>query len=326
MKAPYFVEILSRSKEVLHRHRIDSLPIRIGRSYDNDVILDDQHIAAFHAIVAQDIEGAFLIRDQGSRNGITVNGLRKSEIQLDDKMVFQLGYTYLRIRAADSPVSDEERVSSLHRWDGWPPAVLGVVIITLLTCLIIWTGDTEKFEVSNYLIYSLFVLLVCLVWSGIWAFINRLFGEMARLGRHIFILACGFIAWCVISYSYELAAYIFSLDVITRYSSHIDIAVLSTTVFFHLQQIKPNRTLKFARAAVIFSLMFSAVVLLLNYKSDKMFADELFMNTRFPPGLRLTADKPVAKFLENVASLKVKVDNDRNKVVNEEEIDDKVKD
>ena len=40
MNAPFFVEIPSQNREVRHRLRVNSLPIRVGRAYDNDVILE----------------------------------------------------------------------------------------------------------------------------------------------------------------------------------------------------------------------------------------------------------------------------------------------
>jgi hypothetical protein len=43
MKPPYFLEILAENGDVQHRQRIATLPIRIGRGYDNDFILDDAH-------------------------------------------------------------------------------------------------------------------------------------------------------------------------------------------------------------------------------------------------------------------------------------------
>lgn len=38
LRGPWTVETLARNGEVLHRHRVASLPIRMGRAYDNDFI------------------------------------------------------------------------------------------------------------------------------------------------------------------------------------------------------------------------------------------------------------------------------------------------
>ena len=39
MSAPYFIETLARNGDVLHRHQVDQLPIRLGRGYDNGLRL-----------------------------------------------------------------------------------------------------------------------------------------------------------------------------------------------------------------------------------------------------------------------------------------------
>lgn len=70
MKPPFYIEILAENGEVQRRERIAALPIRIGRGYDNDFILDDAHTAAQHAIVEDDGAGGLLLRDLGSQNGV----------------------------------------------------------------------------------------------------------------------------------------------------------------------------------------------------------------------------------------------------------------
>ncbi|MGZ8288935.1 MAG: FHA domain-containing protein, partial [Telluria sp.] len=69
MKAPYFIETLARNGDVLHRHQVDGLPIRLGRGYDNDFILDDAHAAPRHAVIEPDSDGRLVLRDLGTRNG-----------------------------------------------------------------------------------------------------------------------------------------------------------------------------------------------------------------------------------------------------------------
>ncbi|HEY1226492.1 MAG TPA: FHA domain-containing protein, partial [Ramlibacter sp.] len=76
MSGPWTIETLARNGDVLQRSRIDTLPIRIGRGYDNDLILDDDYVAASHALIELDPAGRLLLRDLGSRNGIVHRGRR----------------------------------------------------------------------------------------------------------------------------------------------------------------------------------------------------------------------------------------------------------
>lgn len=48
---------------------------RIGRDFDNDIVINEQRVSRFHAVVT--VEGSFVtIKDVGSRNGVFVNGVR----------------------------------------------------------------------------------------------------------------------------------------------------------------------------------------------------------------------------------------------------------
>ena len=62
-----WVEVLSRHRAVVSRHRCTGRVVRIGRAYTNDVVLDDPYVAPEHAIIVRDEDGA--ARRRGSRHG-----------------------------------------------------------------------------------------------------------------------------------------------------------------------------------------------------------------------------------------------------------------
>ena len=315
MRAPFFVEVLSRNKEVRHRHQVDSLPIRIGRGYDNDCILDDPHTSAHHAVIDAEADGALVIRDLGSNNGIIHKGLRQAELSIDGNAIFRLGHTNLRVRSADFPVADEIRDTTFHNWEGWPPALAGLALLVCLAAVGTWVDDANKFEATRYLIAIAVMLFLGMIWCGIWSFAGRLFGGNARLGRHLFILGCGFAVlelWSLVS---AVTAFAFSWEVITRYGVHVEIAIFATMIFFHLLNINPNRTRFFAGTSIILGVLGSGLMLMINYNGDGRLANELFMDVRLPTALRLSSDKQVAQFMSGAAGLKTKVDKDRVKPI-----------
>ncbi|MFA9217186.1 MAG: FHA domain-containing protein, partial [Sphingomonadaceae bacterium] len=116
MSAPYYVELLGANGEVLQRQRYQQLPIRIGRAYDNDLILDDAHSGAHHASVSLNERGELLMTDLGSQNGSIYRGHRISHLVLGGNTVVRLGHTRLRIRAADFPVAPEVPDTTMHGW------------------------------------------------------------------------------------------------------------------------------------------------------------------------------------------------------------------
>jgi len=321
MIAPFFLEVLSRNKEVRHRHQVNSLPIRIGRCYDNDFILDDPHTAAHHAIIDKTADGELLIRDLGTRNGIIHKGLRQTELPIDGKTIFRLGHTNLRLRSSDFPVTDEIADTSFYNWEGWPPALAGLAMIVCLTMASTWVDDTDKFEATRYLFAIIIALCLGMIWCGIWSFASRLFGGNARLGRHLFILGCGYAAlesWSLVS---TAIAFALSLEIFTRYGAHVEIAIIAAMVFYHLLNINPGRTRLFAVISITLALLGSGLMLMINYHSNGRLANELFMHERLPPVFRLSPDKPVSQIISDAARLKTRVDEERAKQVSGDEAD-----
>ena len=70
MGALAWVELLDRRGHVRTRHRIDSLPALIGRSYGCDVLVDDPWISPIHVRIYRDLDGSFKVEDAGSENGL----------------------------------------------------------------------------------------------------------------------------------------------------------------------------------------------------------------------------------------------------------------
>lgn len=321
MKAPFFVEMLNRNRDVLRRQAVDVLPISIGRGYDNDIILDDPHTSAHHAVVERTADGGLMVRDLGSRNEISHNGLRRKDLPIDGRTIFRLGHTNLRVRCADFSVDDEMADGTFHDWEGRPPAMTGVALIVCLTLADTWSGDFEKFEPIRYLIAVVTALGFGMVWCGFWSFANRLFGGNARLGRHLFILGCGTAAMQIWGLASGTVAYALSWEPFTRYGNHVLIAIISAMVFYHLLQIKPDRARLLTVSSIAMALIGSGLMLMIQYKNNGRLTDELFMYERYPPAMRLSANKPVAALLRDAVKLKSKVDRERTKSVSGNEAD-----
>ncbi|KQQ39922.1 hypothetical protein ASF61_03660 [Duganella sp. Leaf126] len=315
MSAPYFVEILARNGEVLHRHKVATLPIRIGRGYDNDVILDDAHSAAAHAIVDLDDDGKLLLRDLGSKNGTFAHGKRASSTVVEGNTVMRLGHTRLRIRSADFPVPAEVADTTMHGWEGTVPATIGLALIAVFSCLGTWISDIEPFALIRYLLVLASSLGLGLLWAGAWGLANRLFGSHARMGRHLFILGSGMAAvfiWRALS---NVIAYAWSAEVFTRYGSLVTLAIVCAVLFFHLITIKPHHPRRFAITAWVMLVAGSALSLLNNLQSTGRTADELYMSVLLPPEVRHSPDHSLAQFLGNAAKLKQGADAARARSV-----------
>jgi len=311
MKGPWFIETLARNGDVLHRHRVDSLPIRIGRGYDNDYILDDAYAAAHHALVEAGEDGSLLLRDLGTRNGVVHAGKRSERLPLSGNTVVRLGHTTLRIRAADFPVPPEVRDRTMHGWEGALPGLAGTVLIALVALFTMWLADTQAYRPFRYLLALAYGLGTGLVWSGLWALGNRLFGRHARLGRHLFIFGSGVAALMLFRLVSSAVGYAWSIEVFTRYGSHVAIALVAGMVYFHLTTVKPEPRRRHALVCAALALLGSGLVLISNEQRNGRLADELYMSVLLPPGMRATPDASVDDFMADVAAMKERLERER---------------
>jgi pSer/pThr/pTyr-binding forkhead associated (FHA) protein len=313
MNAPYFIELLSRSGDVLQRQRFETLPIRLGRGYDNDLILDDAHAGAQHAIIEADAGGAPVLRDLGSRNGSISNGKRQASVALDGHAVVRLGHTRLRLRGADFAVAPELADTTMHRWEGTAPALVGLLLIALFAGLENWLADIDAFQPIRYLLVVASGLGVGLAWSGGWALANRLFGTHARLGRHLFILGIGLFAVGAARALGDVLAYAWSAELLTRYGNVMTIALVCGMLFFHLWTIKPHYPRRFAVSCAVLLLAGVGLNLMTNVQGTGRAADELYMSVLLPPSLRQSPDHSVAEFMAGAAQLKSSADAARSR-------------
>ncbi|WP_322399711.1 FHA domain-containing protein [Massilia luteola] len=321
MNGPWFIELLARNGDVLQRQCVAALPIRIGRGYDNDVILDDDYAAAAHAVVELDPAGRLLLRDLGSRNGIVVAGRRLHEAALSGDTVVRIGHTPLRVRAADFPVAPELLDRTFHGWEGVLPGSIGLVLAGAVALLARWLGDTDYFAWARYAEALAGGLAAALLWGGVWAFANRLFGRHARLGRHLFVFGCGAAAIAGYALLGSTLGYAFSAEGFTHYASHVATLLLAGMIYFHLCTIRPQNRVRYRWICAGLAVLSSSLILAGNVQRTGRLSDELYMPVLMPPAVRLSPDHGVDEFMREVDAMKGPLDRGRGRKPGDDDIE-----
>lgn len=322
MSGPYFIETLARNGDVLHRHRVNALPIRLGRGYDNDFILDDAFAAPRHAVIEAGEDGALVLRDLGTKNGIVQRGRRAPSIPLTGDTVVRIGHTSLRVRGAGFAVPPEELDRTRHGWEGAPQGVAGVLLMVCATLFTVWLFDTQSFELRRYLQALAITIGVGLLWAGAWAFANRLFGRLARLGRHLFIAGCAMAGVTLYKILSSVFGFAFSLESLIAYSSHITVAACATAVYCHLRTVRPEQSRRFGILCGVFALISSSMIMLSNEQQYGRVADGLYMPVILPPALRVSPDHALDDHMEQVREMKARLDVERTRAVSDDGDDD----
>lgn len=100
---------LGRRYEVVER-------MTIGRSKSSDICVDDDSISRTHATIT--VHDRMRIQDQGSKNGLLVNGVALREATLEYGDVFQIGRTIFALAALDPSVPNVEVLNQVARVRG----------------------------------------------------------------------------------------------------------------------------------------------------------------------------------------------------------------
>lgn len=317
------VELLDRAGAVVARHRSESLPVRLGRAYDNDVIVDDPFVAPCHVRIERRDDGVLVARDAGTQNGIHAARRRRRwkwghsdeqsrEIALSPDTVVRAGHSSFRVRTSDQAVAPERLDTTAHAWEGLRPSTVALVMVVLLALLNAWTLDTSTQETFIYESNLAIVTGMMVGWAGAWALLNRLFAGRARFGRHFLIGALGLAAAMLMAQLGELVAYSFSLGWPIRYESYISLAVLAVAVYFHVATITPLSPWVARRSAVVFAVLAMGLFGLYRYAEDHQLGDGRYMGALSWPAVRMANPIGSDKFVKSLEDARLRADRARS--------------
>ena len=205
-------------------------------------------------------------------------------------------------------MAEEVIDSTNHRWEGWLPAAVGLLLVVAQSIFSNWVGQTGKFEAFTYLTEGAALLTAILLWSGMWALVNRLFSGQTRFGRHLFIAACGMVVFELWSFFSAFLAYAFSLEFFTRYDTLINIVIFAWILFFHLLTVAPLRKKRLLGITVLVAAGGVCLSMINNYQSSGRIADELYMHELLPPQVRQSPDLSLDEFIRRASDMKPALD------------------
>lgn len=237
-----WIEVLSRHGTVVARHRLElGGEIRIGRGYDNHLILDDPFIAARHLRLARDESGALVAEDLGSANGLYIDQDRRRTPRalIDGSRTLRIGRTRLRVRQAQDAVAPE-RIAR-PQMQLWPIVTFLGIVLLGGDALTTWLGVTGERSLTDYL-GALFALATAVVvWVSAWAILTRILSGRARYERHLLIALSGMVGIWFINEASSYAAYALSARALVGYR-YVAIWILAAMVMFlHLRLLSQSR-------------------------------------------------------------------------------------
>lgn len=214
MEGVSWLEVSDARGALVTRARLDRFPFVLGRGYSGDLVLDDPQLSAAHARISVDPDGAIVVEDLDSENGIwTAAGERVRRTPVRSGDTLRAGRLTLRFLAADHPVAPTQRS------DGSAPAVperrpgaraaliLGAAATALVTAQG-YIGSYARTDPGAQLAEAAGYALLIAAYAGIWAFVGRVTVQRFSFGGHVAVASAAVLAFGGVSVISEYVSFL----------------------------------------------------------------------------------------------------------------------
>lgn len=308
----WVVESLRWDGSVLARVAASGPELRLGRALDNDLVLDDPHCAAHHAVLRIDADGKAQLHDLNTVNGIRVGtgwnrGQRHAVYTVQDDAKIQLGNSSIRVRHLDWALAAEKPLSTRLVW---PFAVLALLAALALAGWELWRQDVHQ-SPPTYLANLSALAGGLTMWSALYATLGRLLGGPDRFFTHLLIVCCAYMGGTLLRNALDLVAFAHYWLWPLRISSYATVLVVALTVRAHLRVVDPRHWPVTRWGVAVVTIMAIAVPVGQTWISSKRLTHVQLMNVTEHPALRLAEPVDISSFMQATLQLQTRANQQR---------------
>jgi hypothetical protein len=231
------VEECTRNGVHVAYHRVTELPVRIGRAFDNEIVLNDPYVSPQHLVLEAGDDGWIAI-DQNSDNGTFIGRNNKftgaKAIVSGDQLT--VGRTLLRIWSPAHAVAPSLRLpaqTDSHQRMVIP--VYAVISILFTAAALTFSRFLETAKQASPL--SLFanaipLLSFTFVWAGIWACAGFIVRRKGHYGLQLMVANGALVFVLLLTALTEYIDYFTNGAISTDIVQYSGMAILSTLLLF----------------------------------------------------------------------------------------------
>lgn len=304
------VEWLERDGRVRRALPVTAWPLTIGRAIDNDLVLDDPHVAPYHARLELDGAGAPRLFALPSVNGVQVGRVRlaageQAGLPAGDEG-FTLGATRLRLRLAGEALAPERPLARAPRQAR-----------TLLLAALLWGWVLAGFAIqldpgsrlTDWLVPLLGVPVALAGWCTLWGLASKLFQHRFDFRPHLAVAVRGLLAIEIAGFVLPWAAALGAFAPLSRLAPAAAAACGAAMLLAHARLVAPQQ--RRALAVVGWSAFAAGalVLLALNQQRQDRWFSELYVSALPPPQLLgWVRPVPIDAFVRSAAGLRGPLD------------------
>ncbi|MEJ8569462.1 FHA domain-containing protein [Elongatibacter sediminis] len=311
------VEVLSRGGHVVQRIAWHGDRLRIGRAYDNDIVVSDPYVCPHHLELDLGPDGP-RARDLDSVNGSYAGRHRQrvGELPVRDGLVVHFGHSQLRFHAAGGTLAPTLRDTARHGLLGrlgsiWA-LLLGTVLATAVLVLDELLAGVDRPTVLGMARGLLYPVIGVLAWAGFWALLNRILAHRANFPVHLAITLFGVTALFLVTHVVSAACFAMAWNGAVWWASLVaDVTIAALVILAHLRFAALGNSARMTAAAglaavLLFGAPATGDILERNAFSTLPYLEPLL----WPPAFQGRTGASVEGFFERADELRVAVDRE----------------
>lgn len=301
------IEVLDRDGRVRQALAVSAWPVSIGRAIDNDIVLDDPHVAPYHAVLEAGPEGGPRLRVLPGRNGMlwgrrrlpaggepvslaepppaSAAARRPASAASAPRGPIELtaGLTRLRLRRAGDTLEPEREITMAAGHQA------GTIVLALLLWLWLlaehWIALDPGSKASDWLPPLVGAPLAGAGWCLMWALASKIFQHRFEFWPHVAVAVRGLLAVEVTNFVLLWLSGLSGWPVFAQLVTGATAAVGVATLWAHARLVLPQQRRALAWAATAAYVAGAAILLALNQQRHERWFSELYAHMLPPPVL-----------------------------------------
>lgn len=282
-------------------------PLTLGRAMDNDVVIDDPHLAPNHARLDVDEDGCVKLTPLPSLSGVRVDGSAVSgELRLPaGGASLQMGATRLRLRLPGEVLAPElpmpAALGGLAR-----PLLMGLAM-WLLLMIGHWISIDPGSDFNTWLPLLAAFPAVLAGWCGLWALMSKLFQHRFDFLGHLRLVLPWLLAMTVAGYALPQLAASLALPALWMLDGPVQALLAALLLRAHVAHVlqQHRRAVDITLGALV--LAAGGLSLAGTWRATRSLSPALYMSTLPMPALRLAGTVPSAELVQQLGPLAQKL-------------------
>lgn len=301
------IERLDRDGRVCQTVEVRSWPATVGRGFDNDLVLDDPHVAPAHVQIAPGDDGALRLSVlDGARNPVRVGnqGLVAGASLALPRGSWSIGPVRLRVRWPGEALAAERRWQPLTAGRG---GVLAALLLWAMVAAEMALGFDPGVPPTTWLVPLLSVPLVLMLWAGLWGLLSKLFQHRFEFWPHVAIAARWGLASTVLRWGAPMLAFAFSRSELLAVAAVGGVLLSFGMLRAQALRVLPGHALAVTLLLGAGAVAFIGVQAVGQHQATDRWIGPLYLSQLGPPWMRLAPTVPVSQFIDEARALEARL-------------------